>query len=71
MGENEKSKMLGKNCPVRDIPTHLSNISASSINGSVRVILVDQALDLARLTFLCYWVACDLVKTNCRSYPSR
>lgn len=30
MGENEKSKMLGKNCPGREIAIHLNDTGASS-----------------------------------------
>lgn len=64
MGENEKLKMPGKNCPGRDIAIHLSDTGASSTNGSVRVILVSQALGLAQLRSVCYWMTCDLFNTD-------
>lgn len=54
MGENEKSKTLGKNCPGREIAIHLSDTGASSSNDSVRVILVSQVLGLVKLRFVCY-----------------
>lgn len=54
MGENEKSKTPGKNCPGRDRAIHLSGIDTSSTNGSGRVILVRQALGLASLRYVCY-----------------
>lgn len=63
-GENEKSKTPRKNCPGRDIAIHLSDIGSSSTNGSVTVILLSQALDLARLRFVFYWMVFDLFNTD-------
>lgn len=56
MGENEKSKTLGKNWPGREIAIHLSDTGASSSNGSVRVISVSQVLGLFKLRFVSYCV---------------
>lgn len=56
MGENKKSKMLGKNCPGREIEIHLNDTGASSSNGSVTVILVSQVLALVKFRFVSYFV---------------
>lgn len=52
MGENEKSKTLGKNFPGRGISMQLSDAGASSSNSSLRVILVSQVLGLVKLRFV-------------------